>query len=284
MRPARKRELVEWVRGAYGASLSRACRLVQISRTLHAYCSRKPPQEGLRRRIREFAQARPRFGYRRVHVLLRREGWHVNMKRVRRLYRLDGLQLRLRVRRRKHASLHRGIPPAASRAHERWSMDFVHDALFDGRAFRVLTVVDQWSRWSPILEVAKSMSGAAVAMALDQAIARYVKPRSITVDHGTEFTSRALDEWAYRRGVALDFIRPGKPAENGFIESFNGKLRDECLNANQFLSIDDAKCKIESWRTDYNLHRPHSSLGQLTPNEFMRRSVTEDKKIGFFQQ
>jgi putative transposase len=118
----------------------------------------------------------------------------------------------------------------------------------------------------------------------DRAIARHGKPRSITVDHGTEVTSRALDEWAYRRGVALDFIRPGKPAENGFIESFNGKLRAECLNANQFLSIDDARCKIESWRADYNVHRPHSSLGDLTPNEFMRRSVTEGKKIGFFQQ
>jgi putative transposase len=138
--------------------------------------------------MREVAQGRPRYGYRRVHVLLRREGWHVNMKRVR-LYRLEGLQLRHRVRRRKHASLHRGIPPAAIRTHERWSMDFVHDALFDGRAFRVLTMVDQWSRWSPILEVAQSMSGRAVAEALDRAIAELGKPRSITVDHGTEFTS-----------------------------------------------------------------------------------------------
>ena len=144
---------------AYGASLSRACRLLQISRALYRYRSRRPGQEALRVRMRELAQARPRFGYRRVHVLLRREGWAVNMKRVRRLYRLEGLQLRHRVRRRKHMSLHRGIPPAATRAHERWSMDFVHDSLMDGRAFRVLTVVDQWSRWSPILEVAQSMSG-----------------------------------------------------------------------------------------------------------------------------
>lgn len=133
-------------------------------------------------RLRELAQARPRYGYRRVHVLLRRDGWPVNMKRVRRLYRLEGLQLRYRIRRRKHASQHRGIPPAATQAHERWSMDFVHDALVDGRAFRVLTVVDQWSRWSPILEVAQSMSGRAVAEALDQAIERHGKPRSITVD------------------------------------------------------------------------------------------------------
>src|SRR5262249_54368516 len=151
------------------------------------------------------AHARPRYGYRRVHVLLRREGWKVNVKRVRRLYRLEGLQLRHRLRRRKHASFHRGIPPAASRAHERWGMDFVHDALLDGRAFRVLTVVDQWSRWSPILEVAQGMSGEAVAAALDKAVATHGKPKTITVDHGTEFTSRSLDEWAYRRGVTLDF-------------------------------------------------------------------------------
>lgn len=235
-------------------------------------------------RMRDLAQARPRFGYRRIHVLLRRDGWSVNMKRVRRLYRLEGLQLRHRVRRRKHASLHRGIPPAASRAHERWSMDFVHDALVDGRAFRVLTVVDQWSRWSPILEVAQSMSGQAVADALDRAIGKHGKPRSITVDHGTEFTSRALDDWAYRRGVLLDFIRPGKPVENSFIESFNGKLRDECLNANQFLSIEDARSKIEAWRMDYNHHRPHSMLGNRTPAEYLERATTGTTALRFFQK
>ena len=251
--------------------VSRACRLAMISRSLWYYRSRRPPQTALTMRMKELAQSRPRFGYRRVHVMLRREGWAVNHKRVRRLYRLEGLQLRLRTRRRKHASLHRGVPPAATRAHERWSMDFVHDALLDGRPFRILTVVDQWSRWSPILEVASSMSGSSVAEALDRVIAEHGAPVSITVDHGTEFTSRALDEWAYRRGLKLDFIRPGKPSENGHIESFNGKLRDECLNANQFLSIDDARSKIEAWRTDYNLRRPHSSLGHLTPNEYVQR-------------
>jgi len=161
-------------------------------------------------------------------------------------------------------------------------MDFVHDALLDGRAFRILTVIDQWSRWSPILEVAQGMSGKAVAEALDRAIAVHGKPRSITVDHGTEFTSRALDDWAYRRGVLLDFIRPGKPVENGYIESFNGKLRDECLNANQFLSIDDARSKIEAWRTDYNLNRPHSGLGNVSPAEWLKRVKTEDQRAADF--
>ena len=178
LKSTRKRTLVELVQDAYGTSLSRACRLLQISRALYRYRSCRPGQEALRFRLRELAQSRPRYGYRRVHVLLRREGWMVNMKRVRRLYRLEGLQLRHRVRRRKHASLHRGIPPAATRAHERWSMDFVHDALMDGRAFRVLTVVDQWSRWSPILEVAQGMSGRTVAEALDRAIAEQT-----TYDH-----------------------------------------------------------------------------------------------------
>ena len=271
------------MQSAYGTSLRRECGLAQISRSLYAYRSSRGDQEALRLRMRDLAQARPRFGYRCIHVLLRRDGWQVNLKRVRRLYRLDGLQLRHRIRRRKHASLHRGIPPAASRAHERWSIDFVHDVLLTGRAFRVLTVIDQWSRWSPILEVAPSMSGRTVGEALDRAIAQYGKPHSITVDHGTEFTSRALDDWAYRRGVLLDFIRPGKPTENGFIESFNGKLRDECLNAHEFLSIDDARRKIDAWWTDYKLHRPHSALGNVSPAEYLQKAKTRAEKAANFQ-
>ena len=152
-----------------------------------------------------------------------------------------------------------------------------------GGTFRVLTVVDQWSRQSPILEVASSMSGATVGVALDRVLRRAHAPRSITVDHGTEFMSRALEDWAYRRGVQLDFIRPGKPVENAFIESFNGRLRDECLNVHQFTSIDDAKAKIEAWRVDYNQRRPHSSLGHLTPNEFVaqRQAVRTVEAVAF---
>jgi putative transposase len=275
---------VQWVQSAFGTGPTRACRLVLISRSLNAYRSRRSGQEHLRLRLRELAQARPRYGYRRVYVLLRRDGWPINLKRVRRLYRLEGLQLRAKRPRRKHASQHRGIPPAASHAHERWSMDFVHDALADGRAFRILTVVDQWSRWSPILEVARSMSGQAVAETLDRAIERHGKPRTITVDNGTEFTCRVLDEWAYRRGVLLDFIHPGRPVENGFIESFNGKLRDECLNVHQFLSIADARSKIEAWRTDYNLHRPHSALGNRSPAEYLAKSSAGTTALRFFQE
>lgn len=249
-------------------SAKRACRLAQFSRAAWYRASTAKDQSALRLRIREIAHARPRFGYQRIHVMLRREGWFVNKKRVHRLYRLEGLQVRMRVRRRKHMCLHRGPVPTATAIQQRWSMDFVHDQLFHGRPFRVLTVVDQFSRESPLLEAAFSFSGNDVAQALDRYVTIHGAPLSITVDHGTEFMSKALEEWAYRRGVKLDFIRPGKPVENAFIESFNGRLRDECLNVNQFVSLDDARAKIEAWRIDYNQHRPHSSLGNLTPSEY----------------
>ena len=202
-------------------------------------------------------------------MLLRREGWLINRKRVRRLYRLDGLQLRMRVRRRKHIALHRGPAPIPAGPTERWSMDFVHDTLADGRPFRILTVGDNWSRHSPVLEAGFRMTGETVSQVLDRVLSPRVVPRSITVDHGTEFQSRALEDWAYRRGVQLDFIRPGKPVENAFIESFNGRLRDECLNIHQFATLAQAQAVIEVWRCDYNQQRPHSSLDNLTPDEFV---------------
>lgn len=181
------------------------------------------------------AHARPRLGFQRLHILLRREGWVVNLKRVRRLYRLEGLQLRNRCRRRKHMALHRGPAPVPTDHEQRWSMDFVHDQLFDGRPFRVLTVVDQWSRESPVLESGFLLSGRDVVQALDRALATRTRPRSITCNHGTEFTSKALEAWAHKRGVQLNFTRPGKPTDNGQIESFNGRRRDECLSLPKFV-------------------------------------------------
>lgn len=221
--------------------------------------------------MREIACAGPRFGHLRIHVMLRREGWPVNKKRVHRWYRIEGLRPRMRVRRRKHMCLHRGSVPQAQRTHERWSMDLVYDQLSDSRPFRILTVVEQFSCLSPVIKPRHSFGGGDVAAVLDRAIVDSGVPVSITVDHGTEFTSRTLEDWAYRRGVKLDFIRPGKPTENGHIESLNGRLRDECLNVMQFLSIDDARAKIEAWRIDYNAHRPHSSPGNLPPSEFARK-------------
>lgn len=248
--------------------MQRSCVLAGFSRSGWYKRSTARDQTALRLRIRDLAHARPRFGYNRIWVLLRREGWLINRKRVRRLYRLEGLQVRMRVRRRKHMALHRGPAPTAAGPVERWSMDFVHDQLADGRPFRVLTVLDQWSRQSPLLEPALAIGGRDVAVALDRTIGTGPVPHSITVDHGTEFMSRALEDWAYQRGIQLDFIRPGKPIENAHIESFNGRLRDECLNVQQFFSLADARAKIEAWRIDYNQRRPHGSLGYLTPTEF----------------
>jgi putative transposase len=256
--------------------VARSCRLAELSRAAWYKRSVAKDQSALRMRIRDIAHQRPRFGYQRIHVMLRREGWLVNKKRVRRLYRLEGLQLRMRIRRRKHMCLHRGVVPQAQRTHERWSMDFVHDQLFDGRPFRMLTVIDQFSRQSPLIEPRSGFGGRDVVAALDRTIEQTGTPLSITVDHGTEFTSRALEDWAYRRGVKLDFTHPGKPTDNGHIESFNGRLRDECLNVNQFASLDDAREQIECWRLDYNRHRPHSSLGNLTPSEYA--TLRQDKR------
>ncbi len=234
-------------------------------------------------RIRELAQARPRFGYVRIWIMLRREGWLDNKKRVHRLYRLEGLQVRLRARRKKRLSLPRGAVPAASGRHQSWSMDFVHDQLASGRTFRVLTVIDQWSRESVRLEARVAQTGRSVVEALEAVSARRPLPRSITVDHGTEFTSTALDEWAYRRGVALDFIRPGKPVENAFIESFNGRLRDECLNVHSFTDMAHAQRVLDSWRHDYNHKRPHGALGHLTPSEYVQRSQQHGTEAARFQ-
>ncbi len=188
----------------------------------------------------------------------------------------------MRVRRRKHMALHRGPAPTPVGPTERWSMDFVHDTLADGRPFRILTVVDNWSRHSPILEAGFRMSRETVGQILDRALNGRPGPRSITMDQGTEFQSRALEEWAYRRGVQLDFIRPGKSVENAFIESFNGRLRDECLNVHQFISMAKAQDIIEAWRLDDNQRRPHSLLGHLTPNEFVahRQALQTVEEVG----
>ncbi len=221
-------------------------------------------------RLRELAMARPRYGYRRLTILLRREGWQVNSKRVYRIYREEGLKVRIK-RRKKLASYARVRPPAAGRVNERWSMDFVADSLSDGRRIRVLTVIDSFTRECLALKVAKSLPSPSVTETLNRVIRHRGAPRTIQVDNGTEFTSNHFDAWAYLRGIDVDFIRPGKPVDNAHIESFNGRLRDECLNSKWFESLDDARKALQDWRRDYNEVRPHSSLGDMPPSAFAAR-------------
>jgi putative transposase len=222
----------------------------------------------LRMRIKDIASVRVRYGYRRIYILLRREGWKVNHKRVHRLYCLEGLNIRTHGRKRRIRTFQRPDRPQAARINERWSMDFVSDALYNGRRFRALTIVDNFSRECLAIEVDQGIRGDRVVEVLEHLKLIRGTPDVICVDNGSEFVSKSMDKWAYNNGVKLSFSRPGKPVDNAFIESFNGSFRDECLNVNWFLSIEDAREKIENWRKDYNGFRPHSSLENMTPNEF----------------
>jgi putative transposase len=223
-------------------------------------------------RLQVHAAVRARFGYRRLHILLEREGLAVNHKRVHRIYQAAGLQVRRR--RRKRLTRAERIPlPTASQRLERWSMDFTTDTLADGRNFRTLNIVDDFTRECVAIEVDRSLPGLRVTRVLDRLHAAVGLPQTIVVDNGPEFAGRTLDAWAYARGVTLRFIRPGKPIENAYVESFNGKFRDECLNEHWFVSLADAKATIEAWRIDYNTVRPHSSLAGRTPDQFAAISV-----------
>jgi putative transposase len=243
---------------------------MMINRSTMNYRSRRDPQHALRVRMRELAASRVRFGYRRLTVMLRREGWAVNAKRIYRLYTEDGLAVRTKVRK-KIARRSRVPALRATRPNEKWSMDFVVARLLDGRWFRVLTVVDQFTRECLLLLADSSLTGQKVALALSQVIAARGAPVSITVDNGTEFASKAMDVWAYQYRVQLDFIRPGKPVENSYIESFNGRLRDEFLNVEVFFTLADVRDKLERWRQDYNQVRPHSALADHPPETFAAR-------------
>ena len=262
---------------AHGYSERRACTLMDMNRRTFR---RKPTVDrnaALRVRLKELAEERGRFGSPRLLVLLRREGWPVNHKRVERIYRQEGLSLRQR-RRKKRPSHLRVVRPSPDGANQHWAMDFVSDSLADGRRMRVLTVVDLWDRRSLCLETDRSITGERVARRLDALRLQGQCPQVIRVDNGPEFTSKALDQWAHEHGVHLEFIRPGKPTDDCFIESFNGRLRDECLNANSFVNLAEAKKIIEEWRRDYNTLRPHSSLGSMSPEEY-RRAAKGEKLI-----
>lgn len=219
------------------------------------------------KRIKEIAETRVRYGYRRIEVLLRREGWRVNHKRVRRLYGEMGLQLRNKSPKRRVKAKLRQDRTAATAANQVWAMDFVHDQLFDGRKIRILTIVDTFSRYAPAIDVRASFRGIDVVETLERIALETGCPRTIRLDNGPEFISKELDLWAFLHDVTLDFSRPGKPTDNAYIESLNGKFRTECLNANWFQSLDEARRKCEAWRRDYNEQRPHSALGQKVPKE-----------------
>ncbi len=217
--------------------------------------------------MRELAGQRKRFGSPRLHIMLKREDLVINHKRTERIYREEGLALR-RKRRRKSAAGLRVIMPEAQRPNQRWSMDFVTDSIVTGRRFRALAIIDDFSRECPAIEVDTSLGGSRVVGVLERLAQTRGLPEVITTDNGPEFAGKILDEWAYRRGVQLNFIRPGKPIENAYVESFNGRFRDECLNTNWFMNLKHARDIIEDWRRDYNEVRPHSSLNDMTPKEY----------------
>jgi putative transposase len=256
--------LVDFVRVGFVVSERRACRVIGCHRKTYRYKSRAKDQTALRMRLRELASVRVRYGYRRLHTLLRREGWRVNHKRVYRLYCLEGLSVRSKVRK-KRASALRPLLPVAQAPNEQWSMDFMSDSLATGQCFRLLTLVDNMSRESPAIEVDRSLTGQRVVAVLQRLAAQRGLPQVLQVDNGPEFTSQALDAWAHRHGVKLAFSRPGTPTDNPFIEAFNGRVREECLDQQWFYSLEEARICLEEWRKDYNTNRPHTALGNQTP-------------------
>jgi putative transposase len=266
-----RREAVLVMQLEVGVSQRRACGLMEMDRGTCRYRRRRNEDPGLRTRLRELAETRRRFGYRRLQVLLLREGWQVNHKRVYRLYVEEKLGLR-RKRGRKRSGVRQPLLEPTG-ANQTWSVDFMTDALSSGRRFRTLNIVDDFTREALAIEVDTSLGGQRVARVLDDLKMKRGLPRQIRSDNGPEFTSRALDQWTYEHGLRWHYIQPGRPMENGYVESFNGRLRDECLNENWLCSLAEARATIEAWRQDYNQSRPHSALGYRTPEEFAKSAA-----------
>ncbi len=262
--PAAKRDAVAHLRGVLEMSERRACSLVAADRKMVRYRSRRPPDTALRARLHELANQRRRFGYRRLYILLRDEGEASGINRIYRLYREEGLAVRKRRSRRKAVGTRAPIPVHA-KPNARWSLDFIHDQLACGRRFRVLNIVDDVTRECLAAIPDTSISGKRAARELTAIIERRGKPRMVVSDNGTEFTSNAILHWSKEHQVEWYYIAPGKPMQNGYIESFNGRMRDELLNESLFLDLDQARQIIAAWVGDYNTKRPHSSLGYKTP-------------------
>ena len=270
MSPQAKREAVTHLMVTHQFGVTRSCGLIGISRSLYRYESKRPDDTPLKERLAELAGQKRRYGYRRLHVLLRREGWLLNWKRTYRVYREAGLMVRRRKRKR-IVGIDRLQKVIATAPNQSWSMDFVSDGFVDGRRLRCLNIVDDFTRECLAIEVDTSLPGRRVVSVLERLAEFRGLPQSVTVDNGPEFISKALDEWAYRQQLQLRFIAPGKPTQNAYVESFNGKFRDECLNEHWFLSMRHAREVIARWRQEYNEERPHSSLDDQTPNEFAER-------------
>ena len=280
-RPALKRPVVEYVLDHYGLSQRRACRLVRLHRSAFNYRSVKDPQLELRVRMRELAQSRVRYGYRLIHVLLRREGFRLGKNQAYRLYREEGLQLRSKLPRRRKMLVTRRQRYVPQRTNQAWSMDFVSDQLTNGQRFRALTIVDVFSREALAIQVGKQLRGENVVEVCNALVAQRGAPKCVFTDNGSEFSGRMFDLWAYHHGVRIDFSRPGKPTDNCFIESFNGSLRDECLNVHWFESMEEARARIEAWRIDYNESRPHQALQEETPAKFAMRAKELARSMSF---
>lgn len=268
--PAGRRAWVAWVVEAFRVPVRRACRATGVARSLITYRSGKAPQTALRARLKELAAVRVSYGYKRLHILLRREGWRVNHKRIYRLYGEEALELRRRRPRRRKSAVARGPRLVPGGPNQVWAMDVMHDTLVDGRLLRVLTLIDSYTRECLALVARSQFRGEDVAAVLQHLGTRRTLPARITVDNGTEFTARALDAWAYWTQVQLDFSRPGKPVDNCLIEAFNGSLRRECLWQHWFASVAEAQQLLEAWREDYNTERPHRSLALRSPAEQIR--------------
>ena len=279
--PAAKRQAVAQLVEDHGMSERRACRVIGCCRMTMRYEVVRQDDPVLRERLKELAKARRRFGYRRLHVFLKREGFDLNHKRLFRIYREEQLHVRRRGGRKRAMGTRApmGLPLMPN---QRWSLDFVSDALSDGRRFRIFAVVDDFTRECLALVADTSLSGARVARELDAVMKTRGRPMTIVSDNGTELTSMAILRWQEETSVAWHYIQPGKPQQNGFVESFNGRLRDELLNETLFGSLAQARRIIENWRIDYNTERPHTSLNGLTPNEFASRSTAGHNQNGLY--
>jgi len=272
--------VVEYLCKGYRVSERRACRVTRLGRGTYRYRGHKNPWLALRMRMREMAQARVRYGYRKIRVLLNREGWGVGKSLMQRLYKEEGLGLKQRPKRRRRVAEHRRERVRPTRPNQVWSLDFMADQLIDGRRFRVLTIVDVFTRESLGVEVGPSLKGTHVVGVLNQILVRRGAPRMLFCDNGSEFSSQIMDLWAYQNSVKIDFSRPGKPTDNAYIETFNGTLRAECLDTHWFGTMGEAKETIEAWRREYNESRLHRALGERTPNEFAHEIAASRDLMG----